>query len=135
MPANSHDYEMRKLSAFADELRKLSEVSDEEAIDAAKHLSTDPRSRTRRYLEASAIGGVTKPGIDAVGELARDLATEGPQKFKNVRGALSRPSLARGVTAGVLGGTSIEAIRQGLQTQHAKKTLERFKHERLGDQG
>ncbi len=130
---------MRKMShdpvwgAFLRELTKLSSISDEEAVDAAKALSESSGSRVRRYASSAAVGAVASPLIGAAGELAAAVA--GPRgtrmrAAKNaLRKSLSRPELAKRVATGVLSGGALQAVRENVQLSKARKTYEDFLHE------
>lgn len=129
--------EKTKMAAFSDTVKQA--VSEDEALDAAKMLSVDKKTRLRRYAEGGAIGGVAYPGIAAAGEAAGALASHGPGKLRAagaaVRATLKRPDLAKSVTRGVLGGGGVQAIREGVELGRAKKTVSNFVRERMPGQG
>ena len=122
-----------KMSAFV-----KAAVSADEALDAAKMLSVDKKTRVRRYAESGAIGGAAYPVISAAGEVAGALAGPKGQRLQHAasaaRKAFSRPEVAKSVTRGVLGGGGIQAIREGVEIGKAKKTVKGFLDQHRGGQ-
>ncbi len=127
--------EASKRKGFADRIKKA--VSEEEALDAAKMLST--KGRTRRYAEGGLIGGTTYPLVSAAGEMAKGVAAHsGSGKLRAgvtaARSALKGPEVAKSLTRGAFGGGVIQAVREGLEMGKAKKTVRQFVDERTKDQ-
>lgn len=122
-----------KQAAFYDELSKLAmgQVSDEEAIDAAKQLSVDPRTRARRYAESGVVGGALNPVVNATGTFVQGVV-EGGKGRRLASGLAAAGKKLRGgevagqVTKGLLGGMAVQAGREGLRLQEAKDTYQRF---------
>lgn len=126
---------LTKQAAFFDELTKLATgaVSDEEAIDAAKQLSVDPRTRARRYVESGVVGGALNPLVNASGEFAKNFTEhQGSLKARALHGVagaakkLGKGEVAGTATKGLLGGMAVQAGREGLRLQEAKDTYRRF---------
>lgn len=124
---------MLDLAAFFEMASKIA-VSDEEAVDAAKMLSENPRSRARKYVDAGVVGGALNPAVDAAGHFAKGLADAAPGARvaggkATVGKELTRGGLARSATRGLLGGMVIQAGREGMQLRRAKDTYHRFMEE------
>jgi len=124
--------EKTKMSSFAEAVKQA--VSADEALDAAKMLSVDKKTRIRRYAEGGAIGGAAYPLVNAAGEAAGALAGHSSSgKVRAVGSALQksfkRPELARNVTRGALGGGGVQAIRDGVELGRAQKTVQNFLHQ------
>ena len=112
---------------------KTAVVSDFEALDAAKIVSEPTSRRIQRYATGAAIGAGTSPVVTlagnvagALGTHAKDLATPGRRGaavLDAARLALTRPQLAKDVARGVVTGAGVQAIREGVQRQQAKKTV------------
>jgi hypothetical protein len=123
--------EASKRKGFLDRIKKA--VSEDEALDAAKMLST--KGRLRRYVEGGLIGGMSYPVISAASEAAKGFtAHSGPGKLRAARAAaravLKGPEIAKSVTRGVMGGGVIQAVREGIELGRAKKTVRQFIDER-----
>jgi hypothetical protein len=126
------------LSAFASEMHKIA-VSEEEALDAARIISQDPRSRARKYFDAGAVGAALNPFVDASGHAVKGFV-ETPGSFKQrARGAArevrlksTRGEVARTMHRGLFGGMALQAGREGLQARRAKDTVDRFLRENRG---
>jgi len=127
--------ERSKQQGFADGVKKA--VSEDEALDAAKMLST--KGRTRRYVEGAAIGAAVNPAMRAIGR-GVEAATNAPRGMGSWRAGLaraavkgvSRGELTRHVVEGGLAGGGVQAIREGVELGKAKKTVRNFISERSG---
>lgn len=117
-------------AGFSDRIKKA--VSEDDALDAAKMLST--KGRARRYVEGGVIGGAAYPLTAAAGEVAGALAGHGSGKLRAAGAAakatFKRPELAKSVTRGALGGGVIQAVREGVELGRAKNTVRSFVEER-----
>ncbi len=116
-----------KRAAFVDELAKISAVSEEEALEAAKTL-TEARGKARRYAGAGLIGGITKPLIGITGEAVKGFAERGGG-LKGTLGAIrgtTRGTIAKDIVTGGAGGAVIQGIREGMKIRQAKKTYQQF---------
>lgn len=125
-------------AAFVDELQKIA-VSEEEALDAAKLLSQDPRSRVRKYVDAGAVGAVLNPAVDTTGHFVKGFVdTNGGLKARLAGGAseigkkMTLGEAARGVHRGLFGGMAVQAGREGFQLHRAQDTYQRFMREHGG---
>jgi len=119
-------------SSFFDEVKLA--VSEEEALDAAKALSESRRSRLKRYGQGAAIGSVSYPAVGLAGEAVKGLvaAPKGQRlkgAVKGLRDAANLPDMAKNVTRGALGASAVQALRENVQLQSAKKTYEDFLRE------
>lgn len=128
--------EASKRKGFSDRIKKA--VSEDEALDAAKMLST--KGRARRYVEGGMIGGASYPIISAAGEAAKGLtAHSGSGKLRAAgaaaRAVLKGPEVAKSVTRGAMGGGVIQAVREGVELGRAKKTVRQFIDERTKGSG
>lgn len=122
-------------AAFADELQKIA-VSEEEAVDAAKLISQDPRSRARKYLDAGVVGGVLNPAVGASGHFVKGFVdTKGGLRQRLAGGAkefgtkATLGEAARGAHTGFFGGMAVQAGREGIQARRAKDTVDQFLRE------
>jgi hypothetical protein len=120
---------------FFDEMKLA--VSEEEALEAAKALSEPERQRTKRYAISGAIGGVASPVIGFAGEAAKALAGPKGGRLSGVVKAFhaerALPELSKNVTKGVLGGGAVQALREHVQLQEAKKKYQDFLKEHEGE--
>lgn len=113
--------------------KKEAEVRMTEALDAAKVLDQDPRTRMARYRNAAMTGGALKPLVHGVGRAAEAVATA-PRGQRIVAGGRalvrsSRGELAKHVAEGAIGGGGIKAVQEGLEVGQAKKKITRFVNE------
>ncbi len=122
-------------SAFAAELQKIA-VSEEEAVDAAKLISQDPRSRARKYLDAGVVGGVLNPAVGASGHFVKGFVdTRGGvgRRFaggvREMGSKTTKGEVARSAHTGLFGGMAVQAGREGLQAQRARATVDQFLRE------
>ncbi len=126
---------MKKAQAhgFLDELSKLA-VSDDEAIEAAKELSINPKSRAKAYADSTMVGGTLAPAIDAIGRMGKAVGdAKGGKRLAAGRAAIKAMTggdVLKSALVGGLGGTSVQAGREGVSFQHAKKTYKKFMAER-----
>lgn len=109
-------------------------VSNTDVLNAARTLSESKGSRLRRYGSGAAIGAATAPAVTLSGNVAEVLGTAA----KNLHGgrkaaigaavarSLSRPQLAKDVAKGVVTGSGVQAIREGVELRHAKKTVSNY---------
>ena len=110
-------------------------VSEEEAIDAAKALSESKQRRLKRYGTGATIGALSYPAVGLTGEAVKGFVA-GPKggrlrsAFKAVREGATAPELAKSVTRGALGAGAVQALRENVQLQDAKKTYQSFLRER-----
>lgn len=109
-------------------------VSEEEAIEAARALSEDRKSRLKRYATGAGIGVTSYPFVNIASEAVKGFTAGAPGKrlssaAKAVRAASSAPELAKNVTRGGLGAGAVQALRENVQLQGAKKTYESFLRE------
>jgi hypothetical protein len=121
-----------KLQTLIDRLvkKKTASVSTREALDAAKVLDTDPRTRVQRYRDASIIGGTMSPVVRAVGrgvEGAVNGAGRGrvgvAKGFVQGLAKTNRGEIARHVTEGVIGGGGVKAVQEGREISRARKKI------------
>ena len=116
-------------SAFFDAVKIA--VSEEEAIDAAKALSESRQRRMKRYGTGAAIGALSYPAVGIAGEAVKGFVA-GPKggrlrsAAKAVGQAAKAPELAKNVTRGALGASAVQALRENVQLQDAKKTYQTF---------
>lgn len=106
---------------------KESEVSDEEALEAAELLSK--KRSPFRYLDAGAVSGALSPAIQAAGRGTQALVDAKKGRWGAARRALtdtSKGELAKNVLQGTLFGSGIAAAREGVQLSRAKNTYENF---------
>ncbi len=122
--------ERAKQSDFA-VYKKLAGISDEEAMDAAKVVSTPTAKRLKRYSTGATIGAVTAPVIRMAGDVAESAAAGGGRRgiVAAAGKALARPSLAKEVVRGIGTGAGVQAVREGVETRQAKKTVNTFLRE------
>lgn len=116
-------------SSFFDEVKLA--VSEEEALDAAKTLSESRRSRLVRYGTGAAIGSTSYPVVGLAGEAVKGfVAAPKGQRLKGatkgLRDAANLPDIAKSVTRGALGASAVQALRENVQLQSAKKTYKDF---------
>lgn len=122
--------EAAKLSGFLDTIK--SAVDEEEALDAAKKLTYGRKGRLGRYAATGAIGGALAPAVSLGGNLAESVAAKGLRRgaAEAVKKTFSKPSLARDVTRGALGGGVLQASREAVDLNRAKKTVDKFVEQR-----
>lgn len=119
-------------SAFFDAVKTA--VSEEEAIDAAKALSESRQRRMKRYGTGAAIGATSYPAVGLTGEAVKGFVA-GPKggrvqsALKAVRQAAAAPEIAKNITRGALGASAVQALRENVQLQDAKKTYRTFLQE------
>lgn len=122
-------------AAFFDEVSKLA-VSEEEAIDAAKQLSESRSRRIKRYATSAGIGAVASPTISLAGHgVAAALSPRG-QRLARLKDAYKggfKPEIGRQVATGTLSGGALQAVRENVQLQQAKKTYQDFLREHGAD--
>lgn len=110
--------------------KKKAEVSTREALDAAKVLDTDPKTRFQRYRDGTVIGGTMSPVVRAVGRgvEAAVMAPKGQRLRAISRGFTNtnKGELARHVTEGVIGGGGVKAVQEGLEVGRARKKLVQY---------
>ena len=116
-------------AAFFDQAKLA--VSEEEALDAAKALSEARGKKLKRYGVGAAIGVTSYPAVAALGEGVKGFVAA--PKGKRLQGALqgarksiAAPELAKNVTRGGFGATAVQALRENVQLQDAKKTYRAF---------
>jgi len=120
------------LQTLIERLRKktAAEVRVNEALDAARTLQQDPRTRVARYRNAALAGGALKPVVSGIGRAAERMATapRGQRLAAGVKGltSINRGDLARHVAEGVAGGGGIRAVQEGLEVGQAKKKVTKF---------
>lgn len=121
-------------SAFFDELSKEAETSEADALEAARVLSMSPAARYKRLGASGAVVSVAYPSVSLVGELAAAAASPKGSRVKVMKAAIdkivARPELTKQITRGVLGGSVIQGLREGVQLSQAKKTYKNFIQER-----
>lgn len=117
---------------FSDRIKKA--VSDEEALEAAKLLTTRRGpGRVRRYAEGAVAGGFASPVIRAIGR-ATEAAVGAPMGTglrrvglaRAAAKATSRGEIARHVAEGTLAGGGVRALRDEFEVGRAKKTVKKF---------
>lgn len=118
--------------AFFDQVKLA--VSEEEALEAAKALSESRRSRLNRYGTGAAIGAASYPMVSLAGEAVKGFVAAPKHHrlrgaLKSVRQATDLPDVAKNVTRGTLGAGAVQALRENVQLQSAKKTYEDFLRE------
>jgi hypothetical protein len=109
-------------------------VSEEEAIDAAKALSESKQRRLKRYGMGAVIGATSYPAVGLVGEAVKGyVAGSSGGRLRGaanaVRQAATAPELAKNITRGALGAGAVQALRENVQLQDAKKTYRSFLQE------
>lgn len=119
-------------ASFFDEVKVA--VSEEEAVDAAKALSESRRSRLKRYGQGALIGATAYPVVGVTGEAVRGfVAAPKGQRLRgaaaSVRDASRLSNLAGSVTRGALGAGAVQALRENVELQSAKKTYKDFLRE------
>lgn len=120
------------LQTLIERLRKktAAEVRVNEALDAARTLQQDPRTRVARYRNAAVTGGALKPVVHGIGRIAEAVATapRGGRLAAVGRAAVrtSRGELAKHVAEGAVGGGGIRAVQEGLEVGQAKKKVTKF---------
>lgn len=120
------------LQTLIERLRKktAAEVRVNEALDAARTLQQDPRTRVARYRNAALAGGALKPVVSGIGRAAERMATapRGQRLAAGVKGftSINRGDLARHVAEGAAGGGGIRAVQEGLEVGQAKKKVTKF---------
>lgn len=120
------------LQTLIERLRKktAAEVRVNEALDAARTLQQDPRTRLARYRNAAVTGGALKPVVHGIGRVAEAVATapRGGRLAAVGRAAVrtSRGELAKHVAEGAVGGGGIRAVQEGLEVGQAKKKVTKF---------
>lgn len=120
---------------FFDELRKIA-VEDEEALDAAKRITSAQKDQGRRYIGTTAIGAVAGPTAAFLGDAAGAMAHPKGQRLKALGQAVAKhreaPELARNVAKGAISGSAIQAAREHVQLSDARKTYEQYVREHRG---
>jgi hypothetical protein len=121
------------LQTLIERLRKktaAAEVRVNEALDAARTLQQDPRTRVARYRNAAMTGGTLNPVVRGIGRAAERMATapRGQRLAAGAKGLLAtnRGELARHVAEGVVGGGGVRAVQEGLEVGQAKKKVTKF---------
>lgn len=108
-------------------LAAASPVRTSEALDAARVLEQDPRTRFQRYRNAALTGGTLNPVVRGIGRAAEALvmAPKGQRLRKAGRALLptNRGELARQVTEGVVGGGGVRAAQEGLEIGQARRKV------------
>lgn len=114
------------MSAFVEEVKRA--VDEEEALEAAKKLTYGSKGRARRYGATAAIGGALAPVVTLGGNFAEAAATKGVRRgaVDAVKKTFTKPSIARDVARGALGGGVIQASREGVELGRAKRTVNTF---------
>jgi hypothetical protein len=106
---------------------KVASVSDDEALDAAKRLSKPPSAR--QHVEAGAVTGALAPAIQAVGRGAKALVDAKHGRVGEARKAFmdtTKGGLVQAALGGGLTGAGISLSREGLRTQQARKTYQKY---------
>lgn len=119
-------YKQSMYDAFFATLKAAAEVSDVEALDAARLISEPARRRAQRYATGGVIGAATAPVVTMAGNLAEAAARPGQRGAAlahAARTALARPQIAKDVARGVVTGAGVQAIREGVQRQQAKRVV------------
>lgn len=120
------------LQTLIERLRKktAAEVRVNEALDAARTLQQDPRTRVARYRNAAVTGGTLNPVVRGIGRAAERMATapRGQRLAAGAKGLLAtnRGELARHVAEGAVGGGGVRAVQEGLEVGQAKKKVTKF---------
>lgn len=121
------------LQTLVDRIAKkktAAEVRVNEALDAARTLQQDPRTRVARYRNAALTGGTLNPVVRGIGRAAERMATapRGQRLAAGAKGFMStnRGELAKHVVEGAAGGGGIRAVQEGLEVGQAKKKVTKF---------
>ncbi len=112
-------------------------VATAEVLNAARVLS-ESGGRTKRYATGAAIGAATGPLVTLSGNVAEVLGTAAKNLHGGRRAAvvealgksLSRSQLAKDVAKGVVTGSGVQAIREGVELHQAKKTVQNYLKDR-----
>lgn len=127
IPVNIAKLVERTKSAAFTERVKQALVSDEEALEAARLLSS--KGKARKYVEGGVIGGALSPAVSFGGNLAESVARKGFNRralASATAETFSKPRLAGSVARGALGGGVIQAVREGVELGKAKRTVREF---------
>jgi hypothetical protein len=122
--------ESAKMSAFADELRKMADISDIDVQEAATKLQ---RPRPWRTIgQTATMAGAAAPVIDAGGKFTRGFVdAHGGLRARLAGGASAVGALtsgevaAKALTTG-LGGGVIAAAKEGIDLHRARKTVQGY---------
>jgi len=109
-------------------------VSNTDVLNAARTLSESKGNRLRRYGSGAVIGAATAPAVTLSGNVAEVLGTAAKNLHGGRRAAigsavaksLSRPQVAKDLAKGVVTGSGVQAIREGVELRHAKKTVSNY---------
>jgi hypothetical protein len=121
--------ERRKLSAFFDEMWKLSDITSEKALEAAKRLSESPKERAIRHTEAGVIPAAMGPALSAVARGTKALVNAKKGRWSAARKAIrntTKGDVAADTIRGGLFGAGLSVSREGLQLARARDTYEDF---------
>lgn len=114
--------------AFFDEIKLSSEISDQEALEAADRLS---RKKTLgRYAKTTGVMAGAYPLVAASGEAVKGLIEHGPAGaasgfMKGVTGG----ELGKNVTRGALSGSILQGIREMIDRGEDRKIVKKYIHE------
>ena len=116
-------------SAFFEELKLAAEeISDDEALDAAKRLSK--KKTLGRYAKTTGVMTVAYPLVAAAGEGVKGLIQGGRAgAMQGVTKQLTGGDLGKNVTRGALSGSAIQAVREMIDRGEDQKTVKRYVQE------
>lgn len=109
---------------------KLAAVSADDALEAARTLSEDKRTKMQRYADTSAVGAVASPLVDVTGRATK--AFGDAQRGARMSSALhairgtSKGDIAKSMTQGILAAGAVQAAREGVSARRAKDTFHKF---------
>lgn len=118
-----------KLHTLISRSKKANLIDDEIALDAAKALSKDTKTRVRRYAENSALSGVAAPLITGTARGVKGLLDAKQGRWREaVKGIkdTTRGGLASDAVRGAMTGAVLTGGRDQLELHHARNTVKDY---------